>query len=720
MISFAKAMLMRRFVAVLVLVAALLWWPSAPARSYTLEYSTASTQIRWPAATINIALSTSLQTPPVNIKPGSDVAGAVRRALRSWSEVSNVRFNLVTSSEQSISASGQPDGLSLITVADTGINRQAFGSPDMQGRARIFFDPSTGTISEADLALNPTQQFSTDGTPGTFDLESTFVHEIGHMLGLEHSGVVEATMQPRQARNDTYDLPAISTRTLSTDDIAGIRSIYGPLEGLGSIAGTITNPSGAAIFGAHVFAEEVSTGRLIAGNVTLPSGAFRIDALPPGQYRVVVEPLNEPVLASEIATRNGPYLGLQSTPSSFRTFEAGTTGVSANSTSTFNVALPGFQPFVNPRFVGTNAQLSTVAAPLVPGRRETVLVGGNNLHLVNAASISVTSDFISVDRNSLQKLFFTGASGEQVQVLSFDVVVSILAPPGGYNVRLASDAGEVAYVAGGLTVDLPSGTTGQTFNLIDNAQFFVAQHYRDFFNREPDRSGLEFWVRQITDCADEGCREVRRNNVSAAFFLSAEFQETGFLVYRFYHAAFGRRVGNSVPLTLQEFLPDTQRLQRGVVVGVGDWQARLEANKQAYAAEFVSRADFLARYPATLSPEEYIDRLNANTGFALSSDERDALARALRNGTETRAGVLRRVAEDADEQRRELNRAFVLMQYFGYLRRNPSDSPQPGLDFSGYNFWLTKLEAFGGNYLAAEMVKAFLTSGEYRRRFGAV
>ena len=58
------------------------------------------------------------------------------------------------------------------------------------------------------------------------------------------------------------------------------------------------------------------------------------------------------------------------------------------------------------------------------------------------------------------------------------------------------------------------------------------------------------------------------------------------------------------------------------------------------------------------------------------------------------------------------------MQYFGYLRRNPDDAPELNLNFDGYNFWLTKLNDFGGNFVAAEMVKAFLISGEYRGRFG--
>jgi hypothetical protein len=65
----------------------------------------------------------------------------------------------------------------------------------------------------------------------------------------------------------------------------------------------------------------------------------------------------------------------------------------------------------------------------------------------------------------------------------------------------------------------------------------------------------------------------------------------------------------------------------------------------------------------------------------------------------------------------EFNQAFVLMQYFGYLRRNPFDPPEQTLDYNGYDFWLNKLNSFGANFQQAEMVKAFLSSAEYRQRF---
>jgi hypothetical protein len=267
-------------------------------------------------------------------------------------------------------------------------------------------------------------------------------------------------------------------------------------------------------------------------------------------------------------------------------------------------------------------------------------------------------------------------------------------------------------------VGVPAGQ-----NLLDDSQFFVAQHYRDFLSREPDTSGLAFWTNEIEQCGtDAQCREVKRINVSAAFFLSIEFQNTGYLVYRLYKAAFGNPAGRPVPVRMQQFFPDTQQIARGVIVGQGSWEAQLETNKQAFALEFVQRAEFVSKYPATLSPAQFVDALYANAAVTPTTAERQAAIDVFDGASNSsdnaaRARALRRVAESPTLQQQEFNRAFVLMEYFGYLRRNPDDAPDT--DFTGYNFWLAKLNQFNGNFVAAEMVKAFLTSPEYRQRFGS-
>jgi len=258
---------------------------------------------------------------------------------------------------------------------------------------------------------------------------------------------------------------------------------------------------------------------------------------------------------------------------------------------------------------------------------------------------------------------------------------------------------------------------GPSNNQLQDTTAFVKQHYRDFLNREPDPSGLAFWVNNIDGCgSNTPCREVKRIDTSAAFFLSIEFQQTGFLVYRLYKTSFPASPARPRGLPrFAELIPDAQTIGNGVVVGEPNWQGKLEANTVAFINTFVSRLEFQAAYPAQLTAAQYVDNLNTLAGGALSTNERNALVNGLNGGQETRATVLRKVAEDVDFSNAEFNRAFVLMQYFGYLRRNPDAAPDT--DFSGYDFWLAKLNQFGGDFRAAEMVKAFITSGEYKNRF---
>ncbi|HUS09089.1 MAG TPA: DUF4214 domain-containing protein, partial [Pyrinomonadaceae bacterium] len=259
-------------------------------------------------------------------------------------------------------------------------------------------------------------------------------------------------------------------------------------------------------------------------------------------------------------------------------------------------------------------------------------------------------------------------------------------------------------------------------NKIDDPQFFVAQHYRDFLNREPDASGLAFWVNEITSCGiDAQCIENKRVNVSAAFFLSIEFQETGYLVYKFYKAAYGNLPEAPVPVRFNELVPDTQQIGQGVIVGVGDWVLKLENNKKTFAAQFGARSSLATVLPTSLTPAQFIDALYLNSEVTSPPESERTVAinefggAANTADTAARGRALRRVAENTTLGQQEFRRAFVLMQYFGYLRRNPNDPPDT--DYAGYNFWLDKLNDFNGNFVNAEMVKAFLVSIEYRQRF---
>ena len=256
-------------------------------------------------------------------------------------------------------------------------------------------------------------------------------------------------------------------------------------------------------------------------------------------------------------------------------------------------------------------------------------------------------------------------------------------------------------------------------NRIEESQFFVHQHYLDFLNREPDASGLQFWTNEIESCPDAPCGAVKRVNVSAAFFLSIEFQQTGSLVYRMHKAGFGNLAGKPVAVRRTDFLADTQQIggtPAQVIVGQENWQAQLEANKQAFALAFIQRAAFQSAHGGQAAAA-YVDSLFANVGVTPTAAERQAAIDAFGSGGNSgQAASLRSVAESNSVSSKTFNESFVLMEYFGYLRRNPDDAPDG--NFGGYNYWLGKLNDFNGDYIAAELVKAFINSDEYRQRFG--
>jgi hypothetical protein len=319
------------------------------------------------------------------------------------------------------------------------------------------------------------------------------------------------------------------------------------------------------------------------------------------------------------------------------------------------------------------------------------------------------------------------AAGETSKIVSvFIVDDQYLEGTESFNVGLSNAVGASVGAQATATVNITDNEVANGVNPIDTAGFFVRLHYLDFLNREPDSSGAAFWTNEITSCGNQQCIDGKRTNVSAAFYLSIEFQQTGYLVERLYKTAYGPGAGTStlggshqlaVPIVrLLEFLRDTQQIGQGVIIGQPGADALLESNKQVLIGEFVQTTRFTTAYPTSLTAAQFVDTLNTNAGGPLSTAERDQLVSDLSSAVKTRAQVVRAVAEDSDLIAAESNRAFVLMQFFGYLRRNPNDAQDS--DYTGYDFWLTKLNQFGGNYNNAEMVKAFINSTEYRKRFG--
>jgi len=325
---------------------------------------------------------------------------------------------------------------------------------------------------------------------------------------------------------------------------------------------------------------------------------------------------------------------------------------------------------------------------------------------------------------------FTGPSVQAVTTTAQIYDLGALTP-GNYNFTFKNSGTTVKTIA--FAVAAPPFPP----NPIDDAREFVKQQYRDFLNREADTAGENFWTGNITKCSDPAqrppgqteaqCTLRQRETTSGAFFLSPEFQYTGYFVYRMYQGALGRQP------KLSEFLPDAQFVGNGIVVNGQLSAARINQNKSDFAQQFVNCVDstkyrcseFKAIYDG-LTNQQYVDKLFQTTGVNASAPDRAALVNGLNASTETRASVLQKVVDGivviAEGNQTfttsygqafynsEFNRAFVLLEYVGYMKRDPDDA--------GYAFWLAKLNQFGGNFVNAEMVLAFISSPEYRARFG--
>lgn len=450
---------MRRLHPILAFIAVVAFGVSS--QPAALEPSTTGRPIRWPTRVVKIAISDSLTATSTSIAAGSDVAGALQRALDSWSAASGIKFQVVTSAGDSISPAGSGDGVNLITVAPTSENLAIFADGNNAARTRVHYDQVTGDIGEADIVINPYPRsaegaallFTTDGTPGTYDLQSTFAHEIGHLLGLNHSNVIASTMQETQGLNGTFGMPAFDERSLSESDLIAVRTLYGPCENLGTVNGKVLNNLPARVTpagGAHVWIESMESGRLVASSIVGAGGRFSIGCLPAGDYRAVVERMDN-------AADDGPLTAAPETKLTGRQKILRATEISsylsilADKESPLSFLLAPIQKtgrVLRPRFFGINGDLSTVPVSAEADSKLRLYIGGRGVDQVLGSGLTVSSPFFTVDATSLKL-----QTGGSTPVISFDVTIASDAPPGDYSVRLQSKTGELAYLVGAITVN---------------------------------------------------------------------------------------------------------------------------------------------------------------------------------------------------------------------------------------------------------------------------
>ena len=283
------------------------------------------------------------------------------------------------------------------------------------------------------------------------------------------------------------------------------------------------------------------------------------------------------------------------------------------------------------------------------------------------------------------------AAGETSKTVSVAIVDDAYAEGNEtFTIKLAGASGTTLDSQSTATVMIMDNDSTNGVAPIDDANFFVRQQYIDFLGREPDSPGFDGWVNTINKCSGD-TTTCDRVHVSEAFFRSPEFQERGYFTYRFYSVALGRKPDYA------EFVPDLAR-----VSGFLD-ASQLEVAKIAFIADFMARPAFASIYNG-LNNTQYVDTLLKTANVTLSS--RQSMIDGLDWGTMTRAAVLRKIVESGEVSAKYFNQSFAVMEYFGYLRRDPD---------AMYLNWINVLNQ-GGD--ARIMVDGFVNSSEYRLRFG--
>lgn len=388
-------------------------------------------RLRWKGKTVKIAVSNSLTRFSPNIKSDSDVLAAIRRSLQAWTNAADIDLQLEFSDRQSVSPNGAAgDGVSLITIAQSPENVLFFANDadSASAKTRIFFNRK-GIITEADIVLNPFQQFSTDGTFGTFDLESTLTHEIGHLLGLQHLGVLGATMAESFARNGTMGFVDVGPRTLAESDIAAIRDLYGSQSEeevcCAMISGKIVTAAGRPAKALEVWAEDTVTGRVIAQSETETDGSYRIGGLSGGDYSVYWK-------TRDAANAMG---------------DLGTVSLESGESTVINEKISLRSSDFTLQYLGRNGQLADYGIPLIAGRASLINIGGSNLDV--STKISFSSPLIKVSQFPVTTQEF----GEGVSGVTFMVMVDADIKPGNYSIFINGTDGPLSCLVGALSVE---------------------------------------------------------------------------------------------------------------------------------------------------------------------------------------------------------------------------------------------------------------------------
>ena len=378
---------------------------------------------RWNDRTIELSLSRSLFRQSTSIKYGSSVKDSIEAAAASWSRVAQIGFRFLDSDLENVSESRSGgDGKSLVTVAATPENVALFPGENSAPPAftRLFFNRQ-GLITEADVVLNPYLQFSTDATPGTFDLQSVLTHELGHVLGLGHSPSMSATMYGRMSHNREDESHAFPARSLSGSDVSMVRSVYGPASVdancCASVAGMATGRS------LIVWAEEESTGRVAAAESFSSSGRYSLGGFLAGKYRILAQ-LTESGTAAEVSVREFDL------PTRLK-----------------NIALnPDSE--VQIKYLGVNGELGSMPIHLSRGTIYQIVIGGVGLD-PKIVTFGFSTSSISIAGGSALPFDY----GRGLSAVAMTIHVDEGAAEGDYSIFVETANGSRHYMVGAVSVN---------------------------------------------------------------------------------------------------------------------------------------------------------------------------------------------------------------------------------------------------------------------------
>ena len=416
----------RAEVCIIILVAGLLFFVPVGVASE----ATPVPDLKWPRPRIVVAISRSLaESPAIQ----GDVAYTVQRSTSSWTEAADLRIDTVDSDLLSVSPKGiRGDGVSLITIASTAENVALFPKQaESPAAATRIFSDRRGNITEADIVLNPFVRFSTDGTFGTFDLEATITHEIGHLLGLDHSPAWGSVMFHAAGMSFGPAMHAGSREGLSETDAAAIRGIYGARSDDSACCGVLTGrvwgiPAALKKRSVSVWLEDIASGRLLAAGLVSDGGIYELKGLRKGTYRLRV--------AAEIGTN-------------ISAFAEESVQVSVGDISGRDIKLTPAKVSFSAYLFGTSPQIAALPGKIQPGGSSSIFIGGRGVdkHVAKVGISGVMEPFGSPD-------FRVSDYGDAVKVISFQIPDGLLTTPGEYSILLEDSTGVRRFLIGALVV----------------------------------------------------------------------------------------------------------------------------------------------------------------------------------------------------------------------------------------------------------------------------